>query len=356
MSAPPPGDRPPAVPWPANPEDSVGVSPRVDIVFRELFGTPGHEALLMELLNELLAWPAPITELSLLPDALLPEQLDEKSVIIDVQATDAEGRVFQIEMQAAPEPAFERRALVGLAGLVRRRVKRGDSYAELRPSIALWLCDRDVLPQVLGEDGQPVHHRSFVLMDAARPVRFTDLIELHVIELDRLRKKRRAAPPQPAERWQRFMAEGERWSPGALSGTLLTTPNLEAAMTVLQSYTDDDVKRRMYERRMEALRVERTRQHEAEQAERARLESEKARFEADKARFEADKARLEADKARLEAEQARMESEKARMESEKARIEAEEALEVERQSRLQAEHEIAALRALLEKLGGGQQP
>lgn len=328
MTAPPPAAGPVAVPWPDDPDDSVGVSPRVDIVFRELFGTPGHEALLMELLNELLAWPAPITELSLLPDSLLPEHLNEKSVIIDVQATDAEGRVFQIEMQAAPEPAFERRALVGLAGLVRRRVKRGDSYAELRPSIALWLCDRDVLPQVLGEDGLPAHHRCFALMDAERPVRFTDLIELHVIELDRLRKKSRARPPQPAERWQRFLAEGERWSPGALSGTLLTTPNLEAAMTVLQSYTDDDVKRRMYERRMEALRVERTRQHEAEQAE----------------------------KARAKAEQAKIEAEQATLKAEQAKVEAEQALEIERQARLQAEQENAALRALLAKLGGGKQP
>ena len=105
-------------------------------------------------------------------------------------------------------------------------------------------------------------------------------------------------------------------------------PPAAGPVTVLQSYTDDDVKRRMYERRMEALRVERTRQHEAEQAEKARAKAEHAKIEAEQA---------------LEIERA-------------PRLRAEASAADEAQARRQAEQENAALRALLAKLGGGQQP
>ena len=53
-------------------------------------------------------------------------------------------------------------------------------------------------------------------------------------------------------------------------------------MVVLQSYTEDDVKQRLYERRMEALRIERTREAEA-----ARLRAENARIEGENERLRA---------------------------------------------------------------------
>ena len=116
-----------------------------------------------------------------------------------MQATDAAGRVFQVEMQASAEPHFAARAVVGLAGLVRRRVKRGAPYTELRPCIALWICDEDVLPASPDAAGRPRHLRRFGLADVDSGEARTDLVGLVVVELDRLRRARGVAAPVPDE-------------------------------------------------------------------------------------------------------------------------------------------------------------
>ncbi len=287
--------------WPPDPARAIGISPRVDIVFRELFGTVGREAMLRDLLNEVLAWPTPIVEVAIVPDALLPEQLTHKGVIIDVRAVDAAGRSYQIEMQNAAQPAFFARAVYGLAGLVRSKLKRGDEYGDLRPSVALWFCDDDVLPLRRDDAGQVRHHRRVMLSDVQTGEVMTDLLELHVVELSRLRALRRGEPPRPEERWQRFLAEGETWNKAQLGE--LMTPTLESAMNVLLSYTEDDVKQRHYERQLEAERVERTRQAAMERAQRAQAESERAlAIETAARQAEAERAR-QAETAAQEARQ-----------------------------------------------------
>ena len=69
----------------------------------------------------------------------------------------------------------------------------------------------------------------------------------------------------PLDGWQRFLAEGEDWNADDLQPLL--TPCLEEALTVLHSYTTSDIKRREYENRQDFLRVQRTREVEAERAE-----------------------------------------------------------------------------------------
>ena len=209
-----------------------------------------------------------------MPDALLPEQLTLKGVIIDVRAIDAAGRSFPIEMQNAAQPAFFARAVYGLAGLVRSKRKRGDEYGGLRPCVALWFCDDDVLPLRRDAAGQLRHPRKVMRSDAETGEVLTDLLELHVVELCRLRALRRGEAPRPDERWQRFLAEGETWNKAQRGERM--TPTLESAMNVLLSYTEDDGKQRHYEGQLEAERVERTRQAAMARALRAQAESDRA--------------------------------------------------------------------------------
>ncbi|MFM2245411.1 MAG: hypothetical protein RL071_1485, partial [Pseudomonadota bacterium] len=97
---------PPPLRPPINPDAPIGVSPRADVGVRKLFGEPEGVAALLALLNAVLQWPAPLTQLTRIPDALLPEQPDSKLVIIDVLAVDDEGRAYQIEMQSTAERDF----------------------------------------------------------------------------------------------------------------------------------------------------------------------------------------------------------------------------------------------------------
>jgi predicted transposase/invertase (TIGR01784 family) len=249
---------------PIDPHAPIGVSPRADVVFRKLFGEPEGVAALLALLNAVLQWPAPLTQLTRMPDALLPEQPDSKLVIIDVLAVDDEGRAYQIEMQSTAERDFAARALYGAAGLVRSRLQAGAPYSFMRPCVSVWLCDQDVLPPSPDADGHPRPRRSFVLSDGHDQRPLTDLMQLHVVELSRLRRHSPGGPVHGPDLWLHFLAEGETWSRAALRAAAAESPALEYAMQVLHRFTEDEVLRRQLEREEDRARILAGRAHHAE--------------------------------------------------------------------------------------------
>ena len=82
------------------PEGPVGISPRVDLVFQRIFGAPGSEPLLIDLLNSVLRPPRPIVEVRLLHPVLSPEQHEGRALIVDLVAIDDRGVRVQVERLA----------------------------------------------------------------------------------------------------------------------------------------------------------------------------------------------------------------------------------------------------------------
>ncbi|MDR2580213.1 MAG: Rpn family recombination-promoting nuclease/putative transposase [Fibromonadaceae bacterium] len=74
-----------------------------DWTFKNVFGKPGGEPLLMALLNDFLkrVLPAPITKIKYLPTESLGATPKSKKVIFDILCEDKEKNVFLIEMQNA---------------------------------------------------------------------------------------------------------------------------------------------------------------------------------------------------------------------------------------------------------------
>ncbi|MBL8618289.1 MAG: PD-(D/E)XK nuclease family transposase, partial [Deltaproteobacteria bacterium] len=294
-----------------------------------------------------------------MPDALLPEQPDNKVVIIDVLAVDDEGRAYQVEMQATAERDFAARALYGAAGLVRSRLQAGADYSEMRPCISVWLCDQDVLPPSAGADGQPRSRRCFRLSDGQDPRPLTDLMQLHVVELSRLRRaKGRAGPVQGPDLWLHFLAEGETWSRATLTAAAAESPALEYAMQVLHRFTEDEILRRQLEREEDRARIlaGRARHAEREAAEKAAALARLAELELEAAeagrvlqQVEQERARAEQQKVRAEQEKVQAEQERAQAEQERAQAEQERAQAEQRAA--EAQQRADALAARLRALG-----
>ena len=333
---------------PIDPHAPIGVSPRADVVFRKLFGEPEGVAALLALLNAVLQWPAPLTQLTRVPDALLPEQPDSKLVIIDVLAVDDEGRAYQIEMQSTAERDFAARALYGAAGLVRSRLQAGAPYSAMRPCISVWLCDQDVLPPSPGADGHPRPRRSFVLSDGHDLRPLTDLMQLHVVELSRLRRHSPGGPVHGPDLWLHFLAEGETWSRAALRAAAAESPALEYAMQVLHRFTEDEILRRQLEREEDRARILAGRAYHAERdaAEKAAAlallaEVEQQREQAERQRAQAEQDREQAERERAQAEHERAQAEQQREQAEQQREQAEQQREQAEYEREQAERRAA---------------
>src|SRR5712692_1393257 len=105
-----------------------GIDPKVDIVFKRLFGTEANADLLIDLLNGVLAFPPEhaVTDVEILNPFNEKEALDDKLSILDVKARDATGRQFNVEMQVLPYGAYPKRIVYYLAKLHQQQMREGE--------------------------------------------------------------------------------------------------------------------------------------------------------------------------------------------------------------------------------------
>ena len=85
------------------------LDPKADVVFKKIFGE--HPHLLIHFLNAVLPLPSdsPIVSLTYLPTEQIPAIPEFKRTIADVKCTDAQKRVFIVEMQMNWTDSFKQR-------------------------------------------------------------------------------------------------------------------------------------------------------------------------------------------------------------------------------------------------------
>ena len=335
-----PGENTPPHVHPDHPPDGpVGISPRVDLVFQRIFGAPGSEPLLIDLLNSVLRPRHPIAEVRLLNPVLSPEAHDGRLIVVDLVAIDDQGAQVQVEMQTTAHSHLRPRMLHGWARLYGGQLGAGQPFSELRPVISVWFCDRDALPAPPPSRARPFAAHFEVAERGGGRV-LSDHFGLHIIELRRFRAAVEA--PQPEDRWLHFLAEAEGWR--AVPPLLHSEP-LEAAMTLLHSIRADPKERALLEAYNKRLSIEATYAEDLaeERAQRLRAEAERERAKANERRAEAE---LEQERRRAEAERERAEANERRAAAELQRAEAQ--AETERQ---RAQEVTDALRAKLRALG-----
>ena len=87
----------------------LGIDPRVDIVFHAVFADPAREAVRIDFLSAVCGLR--LREARVTSPFSLADFEDDKRVVIDVLATDDQGRTWQIEMQRRSMPGLPQRML-----------------------------------------------------------------------------------------------------------------------------------------------------------------------------------------------------------------------------------------------------
>ena len=105
-----------------------GIDPKVDIIFKRLFGTAPNADLLIDLLNAVLAFPpaSKVTAVEIRNPFNDKEALDDKLSILDIKARDAMGRQFNVEMQVLPHIAYPQRIVYYLTKLHQQQLHEGE--------------------------------------------------------------------------------------------------------------------------------------------------------------------------------------------------------------------------------------
>src|SRR3990167_2848108 len=119
------------------------LDPTNDVAFKKLFGSEGHESLLISFLNAILELKGDeeIKKIQLLPKDQAPMIKEAKTTILDVKCTDAIGNQYIVEMQNKKVPAFVKRVQLYAAHSYLSQFSAGEDYVSLKPVILLCIAN-----------------------------------------------------------------------------------------------------------------------------------------------------------------------------------------------------------------------
>ena len=119
-------------------------SPVTDITFRKVFGE--HIDLATSLLNAFLPLGEGrvITDLTYVPNELMPETPTRKNSLVDVRCEDSDGRTFLVEMQINWDTDFMQRVIFNTSKAYVKQLERGKKFELLQPVYSLNFVNGDL--------------------------------------------------------------------------------------------------------------------------------------------------------------------------------------------------------------------
>ena len=138
------------------------INPKVDLVFKKLFGSEENKDILQSLINALLPREEKISQLELKNPYNLADYIAGKLSILDIKAVDEKGKWYDIEMQVDPLGYYGQKALFYWGKVFTAQIDSGELYSQLNKTI-LWLYDnKNKEGQIEDYDSNPeqdVHSR-----------------------------------------------------------------------------------------------------------------------------------------------------------------------------------------------------
>src|SRR5687767_6050084 len=109
------------------------IDPKVDYVFKLVFGQERNRDILISLLNAVLARSLgrPVVEVVILNPFSAKDADDDKYFIVDVKARDETGRMFNVEMQVLAPAETPERLLYYWAGIFIEQLSGGEPFKAL---------------------------------------------------------------------------------------------------------------------------------------------------------------------------------------------------------------------------------
>ena len=222
-----------------NAEDFI-MWPTVDVCFKGLMESGRvRQGFIAAVLN---IAPEAITETELLPTITPPEYADDKLGIVDVRVKLADGKQIDLEMQAVTFACWAERTLFYLSRMYTEQIRKGEHYDKLKKCIHIGILDYNLYPEI------PEFYSCFHISEDMRGTLYTDMFEFHVLELPKLRGKKKAE--NTLEQWMKFLGGRKKED-----FRLMAEQNeyIDEAYQALMKLSADDRKRLEYENRQMAI-------------------------------------------------------------------------------------------------------
>ena len=215
--------------------------PKVDVIFRLLFGDKRNIEILTDFLKSVLELPEDEYESITLEDTHLKrETVDDKLGIVDVRLTTKSGKIVHIEMQILEQDDFPERVTYYNAKMLVTQLKSGNDY-KFQKTISIVISDFEIV------ENSPKCHHKFQLNDVETGVKFTDVIEINTLELGKIPSQDQSKTKYD---WLRFLkAEREE----EFDMLAKKNPVIKQAVVELKRLSQTEEAQRLYDARQKAI-------------------------------------------------------------------------------------------------------
>ncbi|MDR3076258.1 MAG: Rpn family recombination-promoting nuclease/putative transposase, partial [Synergistaceae bacterium] len=219
-----------------------------DVVFKMVFGDPRYSDVLRAFLISILDIPAGEFEgLQIIDPHVERDAARDKLSILDVRVELRSKKLISVEVQVRETPSMAERVAFSTARNLSRQISRGQGYDRIEKVITIVLANYDMI------ESDNRYHHIFRLHDAGNKVTFTDIMEIHVLELRKL-PERAAKVVTDKEKellsWLKLIRSEQREEIEMLAAT---TPEMGKAVGRLKRLSEDERSRLLYEARELAL-------------------------------------------------------------------------------------------------------
>jgi predicted transposase/invertase (TIGR01784 family) len=226
----------------------IGIRPTNDFAFKKTFGSPENKVALISLLNAILTLDKPIVDVTIQNPFNYRDFAEDKLTILDIKATDSNGRIFDVEMQLSVHQGLVKRIVYYGCETYVDQMRQGDDYTVLNPVFAICIVDG-----VLWRENPKVHHR-FLFTDRDSKRTLKDTVEIHTLELGwyTLVESDLAAATM-ADRWLYWLIHAHEYSAERL-GELFPEAGFQVAIQSLVEIFEKTEDKAMYDAREKAIR------------------------------------------------------------------------------------------------------
>jgi len=225
-----------------------------DVIFKIIFGDELNKLFLIMFLEAVLDLEFDeYTDIQIVDPHLKRKGKDDKFGILDVKIRTKTGKIINIEIQLQVTPEMRERIVYYGAKLITEQLQSGDEYALIRKTISI-LITGDIF---LREHSK--YHDVFKLYSQLTGTEFTDILEIHTLELSKLPRE---TDGSDLWAWLEFMnAESEE----ELMVLREKEPKLRAAVEKLLEINRDPDMRALYDAREKERRDNKARERYAMQ-------------------------------------------------------------------------------------------
>lgn len=217
---------------------NVFMSAKRDIIFKLLFGDEQNKDLLIKFLMAVLELPLDeYSDIQISDPQSKRKYKGDKLAILDVKVKTTTGKVINIEIQVHVTPEMRERIVFYNARMMTEQLGEGDSYDLIKKTVNIVITGEKFIHE------HNKYHDKFTLYSSETKTEFTDIVEIHTLELPKLPKE---SDGTNLWNWLEFInADSEE----ELSVLAQKNPDMKSPVEKLLEINQDSHTRMLYEAR-----------------------------------------------------------------------------------------------------------